>query len=74
MAWITNSHTGKITGMAHWDCNTLLSASIAGDIKVWSKGSEGFMLNKPATEQLLSQYNPHNTPIEILFLDTFTLN
>lgn len=41
---------------------------------MWSKGNEGFVLNKPATEQLRFQYNPNNIPIEILFLDTFTLN
>jgi hypothetical protein len=34
--WISNSHSNKLTGMAHYDENTLFSASKAGDIKVWT--------------------------------------
>ncbi len=38
VTWITNSHTAKITGMVHWDeQQILITSSIAGDIKVWTK-------------------------------------
>lgn len=65
---IANSHTSKVTGIDHWDEQTLVSSSLAGDIKIWAKTEEGFVFNKSASEQLTNNYNPQRLPLEILFL------
>lgn len=61
--WIKNSHTCKVTGIAHYDQNVFFSASIAGDIKMWVKTEEGYVVDKGRTEGLRNAYNPNNLPL-----------
>jgi len=33
---VTNAHRGKITGVAHFNENIILSTSMDGELKVWT--------------------------------------
>lgn len=32
---VSNSHSGRLTGMVHFNDNVLLTTSMAGELKVW---------------------------------------
>jgi hypothetical protein len=72
--YIANSHLGKVTGMAHVSEDTMLSSCTNGEIKVWTRKEEEFVINADLTNRLMNGYNPNNNKIELLFLDLHVLN
>jgi hypothetical protein len=66
---IANSHSGRITGMAHFNDNVLLTTSVAGELKVWLKDGETYATHAESTERLRASFNPQNLKLELLFLD-----
>jgi hypothetical protein len=60
--------------MAHVSEDTMLSSCTNGEIKVWTRKEEEFVINADLTNRLMNGYNPNNNKIELLFLDLHVLN
>ena len=71
---VSNSHSGRITGMAHFNETVLLTTSIAGELKVWIREGETYVTHPESTERLRCSFNPANLKLELLFLDISEVN
>jgi hypothetical protein len=66
---VQNSHSGRITGMVHFNDTIMLTSSTAGELKVWQQTGETFIQQAEYTEKFRLYFNPHNLKLELLFLD-----
>ncbi|MCB0369854.1 MAG: hypothetical protein KDD45_10560 [Bdellovibrionales bacterium] len=60
---VPNAHQGVVTGLVHIAPNFLLSASLNGELKVWSVEGETLKHMIESTEKLHSQFNPQNAKL-----------
>lgn len=66
---VQNSHSGRITGMVHFNDSILLTTSVAGELKVWQQTGDTFLQQAEYTEKFRLSFNPHGLKLELLFLD-----
>jgi len=64
-----SAHQGKITGMAHFSPEVVLSTSMAGELKVWAITGDTIQVHNESTEKLKSCFNPQNAKLELYFID-----
>lgn len=66
---VPNSHSGRLTGMLHFNETVVLTTSLAGELKVWVRDGETLVQQAEYTEKLRLCFNPQNLKVELLFLD-----
>jgi hypothetical protein len=66
---VAHSHSGRITGMLHFNDTVMLTTSMAGELKVWMRDGETYVQQAEYTEKLRNCFNPQNLKLELLFLD-----
>jgi hypothetical protein len=57
---VAHSHSGRLTGMLHFNDSVLLTTSMAGELKVWVRDGETFVQQAEYTEKLRLCFNPQN--------------
>ena len=67
--YVSNSHQGKITGMAHFDQNVIITTTMNGEIKVWVVEGDQLKCHTEVSEKMRTDFNPQNAKLELYFLD-----